>query len=88
MKPLVCEACRAKFPSLLSCIHTFGPRTRKSSILSEGTAIPGVIPDPESDNKAFHAPLVEKPMIGMPTSRRLDLPEGYGTTEFAEDDDA
>lgn len=29
-KRLVCDECRAKSPSLLSCAHTFAPRVKKS----------------------------------------------------------
>jgi hypothetical protein len=75
MKKLVCDECVEKNPSTMSCIHTFGPPTHKSTILSEATAIPGVIPDPEGDEKAYHAPLVEKSRISMPSSRKLELPE-------------
>jgi hypothetical protein len=35
-KKLVCDPCREKSASLLSCIHTFSPRI-KTSILSTNT---------------------------------------------------
>jgi hypothetical protein len=37
-KKLVCDECRAAMPSLLSCIHTFPPRIRKSSIVERDLA--------------------------------------------------
>jgi len=31
MDQLVCDACREANPSLMSCIHTFGPRDHRSA---------------------------------------------------------
>lgn len=76
-RKLICDDCREANPSLMSCIHTFGPRTRKSTILSEGTSIPGIIPDAESDDKRSHAPLVERTRISLPSNKRLDLHVAY-----------
>lgn len=37
-RQLVCDECRAKQPALLSCIHTFPPRVRKSTISDRNLA--------------------------------------------------
>jgi len=74
MKNLVCDGCREKYPSLMSCIHTFGPRSHKSTILTEPTAIPGVVPDSWGDRDSV---LVESSRVTMPESRRLEPNRAY-----------